>query len=495
MLVSAEEPRFAGRGIETAHDTSLSATRPRRRCSRKGSMLTTITTRACALAAALFACATCSGLAAPAAAAEGSFVEGEVLVRFAGDGGERAVELPAGVAVGEAVAALDSNPAVAYAAPNHIAHASATVNGRFDPNDRGTGEGWEQLQWNLLPCGGLCGQTPAAPIPESVGGIDAPGAWQNLIDAKRAGGEGVTVAVVDTGIAYRDLGDEFERSPDFSAERFVPGHDFIEDDEVPLDENGHGTHVAGTIGEQTDNRKAVTGIAYGAKIMPIRVLNSRGAGTAKNVGRGIRWAARHGADVINLSLEFCVSACSPSSQVRACEDVPGVCEAIDRAREQGAIVIASAGNEGTDQVSFPGRHAMAIGATTVRGCLAEYANHGEGLDMVAPGGGADGNVPGPGCAPFSGGPTILQLTLERPRKNGFRRFGYPGGYEGCSMASAHVAGAAALVFARLRQVLGRPPTPDEVEARLEGTTRSGGILSNDTLYGAGLLDAAAATEL
>ena len=490
-------------------------------------MLTTTKTRSSLLAPALAACAAATLVAAPSAGAQDLFVGGEVLVRFAAGGGERAVELPAGVAVDDAVAALHSNPAVEYAAPNHIAHASAegaaasaegahasaegaaahaegarasakptgTINGRFVPNDKGTGEGWQALQWNFLPCGTLCGEPAAAPALESLGGIDAPGAWQNLIDAKQPGGRGVTVAVVDTGVAYRDQGNEFKRSPDFTAKQFVPGRDFIEDDAIALDENGHGTHVAGTIGEQTNNRKGVTGLAYGAKIMPVRVLNAHGAGTAKNVAAGIRWAARHDADVINLSLEFCVSACSADGQVRECGDVPGVCEAIDLAREEGAIVIGSAGNESANQVSFPGRHAMANGATTELAFLAEYSNHGDGLDMVAPGGGGDGSVPGAQCSPFTGGRSIFQLTLEKPRKNGFRKFGYPSNYEGCSMASAHAAGAAALVFARLRQALGRPPTPDEVQARLEGTARSGGALSNPTLYGAGLLDAAAATDL
>ena len=456
-------------------------------------MLPTITRRAAALIAGLTAC---GAAAAPAAAgppsADGGFVHGEVLVRFAG-GSERTVELPSGVGVGQAVGALESNPAVAYAAPNHIAHASATPAGRFIPNDKGTGGGWQQLQWNFLPCGSACGQQLEEPGLESPGGINAPAAWQNLIEAKRAGGKGVTVAVVDTGVAYRDLGDDFRRSPDFTKNQFVPGHDFIEDDSIALDENGHGTHVAGTIGEQADNRKAVTGLAYGAKIMPVRVLNAHGAGTARNVAKGIRWAARHGADVINLSLEFCVVGCSPGSQVTECADVPGVCEAIDAATERGALVIASAGNEGANQVSFPGRHAMAIGATTERGCLAEYANHGEGLDMVAPGGGADGNVPGAQCVPFASGATIFQLTLDKPRKNGFRKFGYPN-YEGGSMASAHAAGVAALVFAQLKRTLGRAPTPAEVETQLEITARRAGILANTALYGAGLLDAALATE-
>jgi serine protease len=455
-------------------------------------MPTTVKTRSAAAAAALAASGLAlASLAAPASAARGGYAEDEVLVRFAGDV-ERSVELPRGVGVQEAVNALESNSAVEYAAPNHIAHTSATPGGRFIPNDKGTGGGWQQLQWNFLPCGSSCGQPLTEPSLESPGGINAPGAWQNLIDAKRAGGKGVTVAVVDTGVAYRDLGDDFERSPDFTANQFVPGHDFIEDDSIPLDENGHGTHVAGTIGEQAGNRRAVTGLAYGAKIMPVRVLNARGAGTAKNVGRGIRWAARHGADVINLSLEFCVTGCPGDSQVTSCEDVPGVCEAIDAARQRGATVIASAGNEGANQVSYPGRHAMAIGATTERACLAEYANHGEGLDMVAPGGGADGNVPGAQCVPFASGRTIFQLTLEKPRKNGFDKFGYPT-YEGCSMASAHAAGIAALVFAQLKRTLGRAPTPDEVEERLEQTARRAGILGNPTLYGAGLLDAATAS--
>jgi serine protease len=181
--------------------------------------------------------------------------------------------------------------------------------------------------------------------------------------------------------------------------------------------------------------------------------------------------------------------------VQGCEDVPGVCEAIDAAQARGAIVISSAGNEGATQVSFPGRHSIAVGATTEHGCLAEYANHGDGLDLVAPGGGADGPVPGEQCTPFIGGRTIYQLTLVHPgRHDSFRRFGYPT-YEGCSMASAHASGTAALVWAQLARQLGRDPTPAEVEARLKTTARHDGILSNTSLYGAGLIDANAATAI
>lgn len=430
--------------------------------------------------------------AAPAVAASEGIVPGEVLVRFEGREAERSVELPPGVGVGEAVAALEGNPSVAYAAPNHIATVSDSKS--FVPNDPGTASadgGWQQLQWNFLPCGSSCGQQPAAPGLESVGGINAPGAWQNLIAAKHPGGAGVTVAVVDTGVAYRNLGKRFKRSPDFKSKQFVAGRDFVEHDDIALDENGHGTHVAGTIGEQTHNKRAVTGLAYGAQIMPVRVLNAKGEGTARNVAKGIRWAAKHGAQVINLSIEFCVVSCKPSARVTRCEDVPGVCEAIDAAQASGSIVIGSAGNEGlTTQVAFPGRHAVAVGATTERGCLAEYSNHGDGLDLVAPGGGADGAVSGSQCIPFASGRTIAQLTL---RGAGYDHFGYPR-YEGCSMAAAHASGVAALVWAQLARQLGRDPSPGEVEARLESTARDGGILADPALYGAGLLDAGAATE-
>jgi serine protease len=446
------------------------------------------------------AVAAASAFPGATAASAREVVAHEVLVRFDGTGRERSVELPRGVGIGEAVRALEHNPAVAYASPDHVAHASASLPnaGPFvpdDPGEAGADGGWQRLQWNFLPCGTTCGQ-PAAPTGfESLGGIDAPGAWQNLIDAGHPGGSGVTIAVVDTGVAYRNLAPDFRRSPDFKSKQFVVGHDFVENDAVALDENGHGTHVAGTIAERTANGKALTGLAYGAEIMPVRVLNAEGAGTARDVARGIRWAAKHGAQVINLSLEFCVSACKPDNRVQACEDVPGVCEAIDLAQARGAVVISSAGNEGAEQVAFPGRHSIAVGATTDHACLAEYSNHGEGLDLVAPGGGADGPVPGAQCTPFVAGRNVYQLTLVHPGKHhSYRRFGYPGSYEGGSMAAAHVSATAALVWAQLARQLERDPTPAEIEARLESTTRHTGALSNATLYGAGLLEAAAATE-
>jgi serine protease len=136
---------------------------------------------------------------------------------------------------------------------------------------------------------------------------------------------------------------------------------------------------------------------------------------------------------------------------------------------------------------------IAAGATTIRGCLADYSAFGRGLDLVAPGGGDDAPLAGPHCKPAASGPGIVQLTLTNTSSGTFDRFGYPN-YDGTSMASSHVAGAAALVIASMRESLGRRPTPEEVEARLEFTARRDGGLDDANLYGAGLIDVAAATE-
>ncbi|HEX8752805.1 MAG TPA: S8 family serine peptidase, partial [Solirubrobacterales bacterium] len=200
---------------------------------------------------------------APARTALGpahGFAPRQLVVKFAGQRRGRALHLPRGAGVLETARALRRNPRIAYAEPNYVATASAATPTEFElPDDPGTLEGtgepaagagdWAYKQWNFLPWQGI--PTPRLPI--SPGGVDVVDAWRNLDAVGRPGGEGVTVAVLDTGIAYRSDGPRFLRSPDFAASQFVKGYDFVQDDRVPLDENGHGTHVAGTIGERTDN--------------------------------------------------------------------------------------------------------------------------------------------------------------------------------------------------------------------------------------------------
>jgi serine protease len=402
-----------------------------------------------------------------AARADASFRPGEVVVKR--QGRAAAVEhARTGESVGAAIARLRAEPGVESAAPNPVAHITQAPAAPW-PNDPGPAAqpgGWKLTQWNFYG--------PAS--------VNAAAAWGNVAKAGHTGGRGTVVAVLDTGVAYRNAG-RFKRSPDFSAPDFVHGYDFVGRDSHPDDENGHGTHVAGTIGEGVNNGIGLTGLAYGARIMPVRVLDSIGEGDVPVIAKGVRWAADHGADVINLSLEF-----SPEVTAR---DIPELLRAIRYARSKRVVVVGASGNEGHATVAYPARASdvLAVGATTERGCLSDYSNEGTGLDIVAPGGGRDAVPPTaePRCDPALPGRPIVQLTYT----SGIGVFGYPDTYEGTSMAAPHVAAAAALVIAS--GVVGRNPTAAEVEKRLTATARDVGPPGYDTRYGFGVLDAGAAT--
>lgn len=382
--------------------------------------------------------------------------------------------------------ALRRNPRVVYAEPDYLATASAAPGLPFDPDDTGTIEGapnpaeagkWVYKQWNFLsPEGPETSQLPTSP-----GGIDAPAAWRNLIEAGRSGGAGIVVAVLDTGIAYRSFGTRFRRSPDFGRTQFVPGYDFVGHDRLPLDENGHGTHVAGTIAEQTDNGFGLTGLAYRAKLMPVRVLDRGGRGSAATIAKGIRFAVTHGAKVINMSFNF---ACH--------RRVPMVNEALREAYEAGVVTVASAGNLGSEGcVSAPatGPRVIGVGGTTEGGCLGAYSLAGGSIDLVAPGGG----IPKSGCPSVLARP-IYQVTLRPDSSGRFTEFAIPPTYVGTSMAAAHVSGAAALVLASKAIKTGLTPRSrvDSVSRRLRNTARDLGLPA--TQEGAGLIDVGRATE-
>jgi serine protease len=346
-----------------------------------------------------------------------------------------------------------------------IAHATAFI--PDDPGRTGTAGGWQTVQWNFV-----------GPF-----GVDAPDAWQNLINVGRPGGKGVVVAVLDTGVAYSTR-DGARMSPDLRGTKFVAGYDFVHHDPYANDVNGHGTHVASTIAETTGNGLGLTGLAYGVSIMPVQVLDDHGDGDAPRIAEGIRWAAAHGAQVINLSLEF-------DTAVTA-KEVPELISALDYARSKGALVVGASGNESYPEVSYPARAStvLSVGATTEHGCLSAYSNTGKGLDVVAPGGGDDAPLDDDGdCHPDQvSGHDIYQVTLEGNKR---RRFGIPSDYEGTSMAAPHVSAIAALIIAS--GVLGAKPTPQAIQQRIEATSRDLGAPGYDTRYGWGLVDAAAAT--
>jgi serine protease len=437
---------------------------------------------------AIACCATVALLpVASARAGSASYAPGRILVKYAtatpararaatarGAGADawsvtaphtRLLRLAPGASVGVALRALRRRSDVAWAVPDYRAHAAELI-----PNDLGSGTqpgDWQQLQWNF-----------SGPF-----GVNAPQAWSNVAADGAPGGKGIVVAVLDTGVAYATHG-RFLRSPDFSRYGFTGGYDFIAHNRFPNDRNGHGTFVAGTIAEATDNHYGLTGLAFAARIMPVRVLDSQGEGEASTIAEGVRYAVKHGAQVINLSLEF-------SSNVTAA-DIPELIEALRYARRRGVLVVAAAGNEAHTAIAYPARapDVIAVGASTEHGCLADYSNDGSGLTLVAPGGGADANLPGdPNCLPEGpAGRDVFQVTFTGASP---RRFGMPGGYEGTSMAAPHVAATAALIIAS--GVLGRHPTPAQIVARLRATARKLGGGGDEALYGAGLVDAAAAT--
>jgi serine protease len=339
--------------------------------------------------------------------------------------------------------------------------------------------GWQDLQWNFL----------------AGAGINAPDAWQHLLDLGKPGGRGTVVAVLDTGVAYATR-KRFRKSTDFSRGDFVRGYDFVDDDRFPHDENGHGTHVASTIGESTHNDRGVTGVAYGAKIMPVRVLNERGEGDSSDITEGIRYAVRHGADVINLSFEF-----DDTQRQYSASEIPDVLAAVRYASRHGVVVVAAAGNFERSSISYPARapSVISVGATTEHGCRAKYSNVGRSLDIVAPGGGED-DPADPACPKgLPEGRDIYQTTFpwaglqSAPTgKSSYRRFGLPSGFVGTSMATPHVSAAAALVIAS--GILGPDPAPSVVQARLQATAIDSGTPGYDEAYGFGRLNAAGATD-
>ena len=364
---------------------------------------------------------------------ERAYAPGEVVVEL-DDGGSTVVELEPGTPVDEGIEELRAEPGVRSATPNWTARAAVSP---LDQGTSGTPGGWAADQWSLLG---------------KPGGIRAPAAWDRLDAVGSPGGFGVTIAVVDTGIAYADA-PGFAAAPDFMPTRFVEGLDLVDDDSQPLDLNGHGTHVASTIGEQiTLGQPApapdyLAGIAYGASLMPIRVLDANGVGSTDDVAAGILWAARNGADVINLSLNF-------DPAVDSCREAPTVCDAIRRAKALGALVVGSAGNQlerqGARRALFPAGApgAFAVAASTEDGCLAEYSHYGKRTDLVAPGGGpARASAARPECADDA--IPILQLSYacfpgdcSRDRTTFAIRPDV-----GTSMSAAHTSAVAALVIA------------------------------------------------
>lgn len=257
----------------------------------------------------------------------------------------------------------------------------------------------------------------------------------------------VTVAVIDTGIdpSHEDLEDRLE-----------PGFDFINQDEQPSDDDGHGTHVAGIIGANSSNRIGIAGLSWGAKVMPIKTCTASGACPLFETYAGTVDAVRRGASILNLSLGG-----------------EGTCDTIaqtvfDWVRDRGALAVVAAGNsamEGNPSIT-PANcdNTLGVGAVDRRGRHAPFSSYGKFVDVSAPG-------------------VEVWSTYLPVKSIGTGFIGYAP-LSGTSMATPVVAGIAALVKAR------HPDwTPDQIEERLIKTARDAGKKGRDDKFGKGIVDA------
>ena len=364
------------------------------------------------------------------------FVEDEVIVKYKGDTEPfRVIKIPKGEVM-QRINRYLAMQNVEYAEPNYMAYALMA------PNDP-----LYIYQWHL--------DNPVS------GGINMQSAW----DISQ--GSGVTVAIIDTGVAYENYG-AYKQAPDLANTCFVPGYDFVNNDAHPNDDHYHGTHVAGTVGQSTNNSIGVAGVAFGSCLMPIKVLASGGGGTYDQVANGIYFAADNGAQVINLSL-------GGRSDSQALKD------AVAYAYNKGVTIIAAAGNDGKNILLYPAaydEYVIAVGATRYDELLSGYSNFGPSLDLVAPGGDMTVDQNGDG---YPDG--VLQNTFspQNPVDFGYWL------YQGTSMAAPHVSGVAALLISKAVAT-----KPDDVRTALESTAKDLGAIGKDNTYGWGLVDAIAA---
>lgn len=294
-------------------------------------------------------------------------------------------------------------------------------------------------------------------------------------------GEGVLIAVLDTGVAFEDFGD-FGRSPELADALFVFPLDTASGDDHPNDDNGHGTHVTGTLVQDTDNGVQTAGLVPMATILPVKVCLPFGC-SGEAMAEGIRWAVDRGADIINMSLG--------GPDIGQLER-----DALAYAEEHGVIVVAAAGNGHGDFIGDPYfdypaaiETVIAVGALDIDANRTRYSNYGEGEDegglfIMAPGGNnhADLNKDG-----FGDG--VLQNSYYHSCKGGVPDFKVFTGcfYNGTSMATPHVSGVAAMILSRYPLL-----TPPEVRAVLACSAFDLGPPGEDEEYGVGVVQAAAA---
>ena len=370
--------------------------------------------------------------------ASAQFRSDQIVVKYKNDKKPfRVINLPNNIAVLDAVKKYALDDDVEYAELDYIAYADMVPN---DPY-------YSPYQWHMDN--------------SNDSGINTEEAWDIST------GEGVIIAIIDTGIAYENYY-PYYRAPDLANTCFVQGYDFINNDTHANDDNNHGTHVAGTVAQSTNNNVGVAGVAYDACLMPIKALDRRGSGSYSAIANAIYYAVDNGAQIINMSL----GGSYPSSLME---------DAVAYAYNNGVTVIAAAGNDNTNTPHYPSSYndyVISVGATGYNKDRAPYSNYGPDVDIVAPGGDTSEDSNGDGYVDG-----ILQQTFSSYRLSSFSYYFF----QGTSMASPHVAGTAALLVAN-----GNATTPDNIRTALESTTQDLGVTGRDDIFGYGLIDAAAA---
>lgn len=259
--------------------------------------------------------------------------------------------------------------------------------------------------------------------------IRAPQGWEIS-----TGSPIVTIAIVDSGVDFTH--------PDLVT-KILAGYDFIEDDTLPQDEYGHGTHVAGIAAAATNNGQGVAGVSWGAQLLPVRVLNSTGSGSYSILAAGIVWAADHGAQIINLSL----GGLTPDSTLLS---------AVNYAINRGCLLVAASGNDASGFLRYPAAFpvVVSVGSTNSINQRSGFSNYGSGLDLMAP------------------GEAIYSTNTG-------------GGYffrTGTSMSVSYVSGLAAVLWGRAGAT-----TPHLVEIAMEQSALDLGPAGWDAEYGFGLI--------
>jgi len=354
--------------------------------------------------------------------------------------GLKVLKIPKGKTVAEMVSEYSKLDIVEYAEPNYI----------------------EQIHWGP--------NDPAYSFQWHFDKINLEAAWDLDTTAPNYGGDpGIVVAVVDTGVAYEDYG-AFAQAPDLAGTTFVAGYDYVNSDAHPNDDNGHGTHVTGTIAQSTNNGVGVAGIAFNTSIMPVKSLGT-GGGTHLQFSDAYHYAADNGARIINYS--------------GGGSDSTTKSDAVAYARNAGVLVVVSMGNDGagTNDISYPAAYddyVLAVAATDYNNNRSYYSTYGACCDIAAPGGDTTADL---NTDSYADG--VLQQTYTDSDVN-YTDFTYYF-YQGTSMAAPHVSGVAALIWAK------NPSwTAEQVRYALETTVTDRGSAGWDQYYGWGLMNAQAA---